>query len=63
MKLYQTRNGYTLRTHDHRIYDIIGEKSNYLFRSETYVINGTLLHEIPNHIKRLCFRLNQKPQQ
>ena len=60
MKLYQTSCGYTLRTHDHRIYDILNGRANLLFVSETYVINGKLLHEIPNHIKRLCFTLNKK---
>jgi len=61
MKLYQTSSGYTLRTHDNRIYDILCGHPNYLLTSETFVINGRLLREIPNHIKRICFKLNKKP--
>lgn len=61
MKLYQTTHGYTLRTHDNRVYDIVSGKPHYLLTSETFAISGVLLKHIPNHIKSVCFRLNKKP--
>jgi len=60
MKLYQVQGGYVLRTNDNRVYSILHLKEHFMFTSETFVINGKLLREIPNHLKRICFRLNKK---
>jgi hypothetical protein len=63
MKLYRTSSGFTLRTHDNRVYDIINGRAVYRMTSAEFVINGVLLREIPNNVKSICFKLNKKPKQ
>lgn len=72
MKLYQTKDGYTLINHECKMYDLVrintsGQTPRYIHKfCGTVGVNtpgtGTLLKNIPNHIKTLCFSLNKKTE-
>lgn len=66
MKLYKHNSlSFTLITHDRRQYHISSQGpiwvSQYLGKVDSHaIINGTLLKQIPDFLKRKCFTLNTK---
>ena len=66
LELWQNPDGtFTLKTHDNRLYWIYNMKGAKFLGvvGKNWIPTGKFLRSIPNHIKKLVFSLNKKPEE